>query len=51
MIDFSKNDYQCDNQMNFEECLKEIEEYKWMKGQYMNLPETETETEGKNVGR
>ena len=41
MIDFSNSDYQCENQMNLEECLKEIEKYKWESGQYMNLPETE----------
>lgn len=41
MIDFSKSDYSCDNQMNFDECLKEMENYKWQTGQYMNLPETE----------
>lgn len=41
MIDFSKFDYSCDNQMNFDECLKEMENYKWETGQYINLPETE----------
>lgn len=41
MIDFSKSDYSCDNQMNFDECLKEMEKYKWETGQYINLPETE----------
>ena len=41
MIDFSKSNYFCDNQMTFDECLKEIERYKWETGQYMNLPETE----------
>lgn len=41
MIDFSKSKYQCENQMTFEECIKEIELYKWETGQYMNLPETE----------
>lgn len=41
MIDFSKSKYSCEGQMNFEECLKEIEKYKWETGQYMNLPETE----------
>ena len=41
MIDFLKSDYSCENQMNFEECLKEIDRYKWETGQYMNLPETE----------
>lgn len=44
MIDFSKSKYVCENQMTLEECLKEIEEYKWQTGQYMNLPEQE-ETE------
>lgn len=44
MIDFSKSNYVCDNQMTFEECLKEMEEYKWQTGQYMPLPEWE-ETE------
>ena len=38
MIDF---DYHCENQMTLEECMQEIERYKWEKGQYMNLPETE----------
>ena len=47
MIDFSKSDYECENQMTFEECLKTMEEYKWETGQYMNLPETE----GNNDGR
>lgn len=41
MIDFSKSDYSCDNQMNFDECLKEMENYKWETGQYINLPEME----------
>ena len=40
MIDFSKK-YTCEGQMNFEECLREMESYKWESGQYMNLPETE----------
>ena len=43
MADLSKVDYSCDNQMTFEECLKEIELYKWEKGHYMPLPETEEE--------
>lgn len=47
MIDFSKSNYFCDNQMTFDECLKEIERYKWETGQYMNLPETE-EKENEN---
>ena len=38
MFDF---DYECDNQMTFEECLKEMERYKWETGQYMPLPKTE----------
>ena len=25
--------------MTFDECLKEMEQYKWDTGQYMNLPE------------
>ena len=41
MIDWNKTDYECEGQMNIEECLKELEEYKWQTGQYMNLPETE----------
>lgn len=41
MIDFSQSDYSCDNQMTFEECLQEMDFYKWETGQYMNLPETE----------
>ena len=41
MIDFSKCNYECENQMNFEECLRQMEIYKWQSGQYMNLPETE----------
>ena len=41
MIDFSKTNYCCDNQMTLEDCAQEIEKYKWEKGQYMNLPETE----------
>ena len=42
MFDFSKfDDYACENQMTFEECLREVELYKWEKGQYMNLPEQE----------
>ena len=38
MIDFSKTNYSCDNQMSFEDCLKEMENYKWQTGQYMPLP-------------
>ena len=41
MIDFSKDNYSCDNQMTFEECLKEMDNYKWETGQYINLPEKE----------
>lgn len=48
MIDFSKSNYSCDNQMTFEECLKEMEEYKWQTGQYMPLPQWEEEEHGKN---
>ena len=33
--------YFCDNQMNLEECLQELERHKWETGQYMNLPEVE----------
>lgn len=44
-MDFSKSNYSCDNQMSFEECLKEVELYKWQTGQYMPLPETEEEDE------
>ena len=33
--------YFCDNQMNLEECLQEMERHKWETGQYMNLPEVE----------
>lgn len=43
MIDFSKSDYSCEGQMNFDECLQEIENYKWETGQYMNLPVIEQE--------
>ena len=42
MIEF---DYECDHQMTFDECLKEIDRYKWETGQYMNLPITEEENE------
>ena len=35
------SNYECENQMNFEECLKEIDRYKWETGQYINLPERE----------
>lgn len=45
MIDFSKSNYSCENQMTFEECLKEIERYKWESGQYMPLPEQEDNEE------
>lgn len=48
MIDFSKTKYVCENQMTFEECLKEIEKYKWQKGQYMPLPEVEETEHGEN---
>lgn len=41
MIDFSNTDYFCENQMSLDECMQEIEKYKWEKGQYMNLPESE----------
>lgn len=41
MIDLSKSNYECENQMNFDECLKEMDRYKWETGQYINLPETE----------
>lgn len=37
----NKLDYACENQMSFDECLKEMERYKWETGQYMNLPEPE----------
>lgn len=47
MIDLSKCNYECENQMNFEECLKEMYRYKWETGQYMNLPESE-ETENEH---
>ncbi len=43
MIDFSKSNYSCEGQMNFDECLQEIENYKWETGQYMNLPVAEQE--------
>ena len=43
MIDFSKSDYSCEGQMTFDECLQEIENYKWETGQYMNLPVIEQE--------
>lgn len=46
MIDFSKSNYSCENQMNFEECLQEMENYKWQTGQYMPLPETEEKENG-----
>lgn len=48
MIDFSKSNYSCDNQMTFEECLQEMERYKWETGQYMNLPEQEEKENGHN---
>lgn len=48
MCDFSKLNYSCENQMTFEECLKEIEEYKWQTGQYMPLPIMEDLEDGKN---
>ncbi len=38
MID---SNYFCDNQMSFNECLEEMDRYKWETGQYMNLPEME----------
>lgn len=41
MNDFSQSNYFCDDQMTFEECLQEMDFYKWETGQYMNLPETE----------
>lgn len=41
MIDWNNTTYCCEGQMNFDECLQEIEEYKWQTGQYMNLPEQE----------
>ncbi len=44
MFDYSN--YSCENQMSFDECLKEIEKYKWETGQYMNLPETEESENG-----
>ena len=36
-----EEEYSCDGQMTFDECLREMETYKWKTGQYMNLPETE----------
>lgn len=36
-----QTDYFCDGQMSFDECLREMDAYKWETGQYMNLPETE----------
>lgn len=44
MFDYSN--YYCENQMTFDECLKEMEQYKWETGQYMNLPETEELKDG-----
>lgn len=41
MIDLSKKEYTCTGQMSFDECLAEMERYKWDSGQYMNLPEIE----------
>ena len=41
MFDFEKLNYICDNQMTFEECMQEMDSYKWETGQYINLPETE----------
>ena len=41
MHDISKSNYSCDSQMSFEDCVKEMDSYKWDTGQYMNLPETE----------
>lgn len=41
MFDFEKSNYICDNQMTFEECMQEMDSYKWETGQYINLPETE----------
>lgn len=41
MHDISKSNYSCDDQTSFEDCLKEIDSYKWDTGQYMNLPQTE----------
>lgn len=35
------DNYSCDGQMSFDDCIKEIESYKWESGQYMNLPEME----------
>lgn len=35
------DEYFREGQMNFEECLREMDAYKWDTGQYMNLPETE----------
>lgn len=48
MFDLSKSNYFCDNQMTFEECLKEMEEYKWQTGQYMPLPKREDEEDVEN---
>lgn len=48
MIDFSKSDYSCEGQMSFDECMKEIERYKWETGQYMPLPVTEVEEENEH---
>lgn len=47
MIDFSNNDYACTGQMSFDECLAEIERYKWDSGKYMNLPENEEQEKDK----
>ena len=38
MID---SNYFCENQMYIDECLEEMNRYKWETGQYMNLPEME----------
>ena len=48
MLDLDKANYSCEGQMNFEECLKEIELYKWESGYYMNLPEEMEETENEH---
>lgn len=47
MINVFDVSYVCNGQMSFDECLAEMERYKWDSGQYMNLPENEEQEKDK----
>lgn len=48
MIDYSNIKDILPGQMTVEECMQELESYKWKSGQYMNLPEMEEKDDEHN---